>query len=226
MNIITCVLCVTFWYCVLTAGFCTNIIRPGIDKPSLALSVETPANYGVPEGLLSRVSTDFDGDQIPDLAFISGKESQSYLFLQLSSRPRLEWLDSTGSKFWLVLEGRDVNDDHLMDLVLTGISPSIPAAIYLGDGNGNFTSVDPWNFFGSSPLNHQSLTLPDSGTTDLAALTTDSPQHFDNSFLAFGTPFHRVCQAAFCEDLNRRWCFTTSQCSPRSPPAFPKKSTV
>jgi hypothetical protein len=197
-------------------GIPESRIRPGMSKTSWPSQVL--GHFVVSESPFSAVSVDFDGDQLPDLAYTSGNGAQSNLFIQLSSRPRIEWLGSAGSQLWLRVEGLDVNNDHLLDLVMIGVSRAIPAAVFLGDGKGNFKSVNPWNFFGTYPHNRQTITLPEDSKVDIAAIIPDQQEHFDHSFLEFRPPPVKTQRLALCEGRICCQGWLSPHCSPRSPP--------
>jgi hypothetical protein len=93
---------------------------------------------------------DFDGDHRPDLANVrTGAGSRGGV---------LYWIDfrlSTG--FWrtfgvtasaggLKLVSRDVNGDHLLDVVVTTFLTDEPVVVLLNDGRGNFTPREPSAF--------------------------------------------------------------------------------
>jgi hypothetical protein len=90
---------------------------------------------------------DFDGDFRPDLANIqSGTNifgSDNYwIQLQLSSagRQSIQLVAPAGG---LLIEARDVNGDHAVDLVLSTVWFRQPVAIFLNDGHGRFSRADP-----------------------------------------------------------------------------------
>ncbi len=96
---------------------------------------------------------DFDGDQHPDSASvqsgISSSGNSSYrIQLQLSAvgRQSIQLFAPAGG---LVVEARDVNGDHAVDLVLTTAWLRKPVAIFLNDGHGKFSRVEPSAFPGA-----------------------------------------------------------------------------
>jgi len=96
---------------------------------------------------------DFDGDSRPDLASIqvgqdtSGRSSY-WIQLQLSKlgRQSIQLFAPAGG---LVIEARDVNGDHAIDLVLATAWFRQPVAILLNDGHGRFSRVEPTAFPGA-----------------------------------------------------------------------------
>jgi hypothetical protein len=93
---------------------------------------------------------DFDGDLRPDLvgvqtgtAGFSG--TQYWIELQLSAAGR-QSIPVFARSGGIQVAARDVNGDHSLDLVLTTTWFSQPVAIFLNDGHGSFTRVDPGAF--------------------------------------------------------------------------------
>jgi len=90
---------------------------------------------------------DFDGDQKPDLATVqtgdsSQHESHYRICLQLSSGSQQSF-GVTAPMGGLQLAPLDVNDDHILDLVVSTTWLRQPVAILLNDGHGKFTLADP-----------------------------------------------------------------------------------
>jgi hypothetical protein len=89
---------------------------------------------------------DFDGDLRPDLASIqagtnnSGRTSyRIQLQLTSSGRQSIQLFAPAGG---LLIEARDVNGDHAIDLVLATAWLRQPVAIFLNDGHGNFSRAE------------------------------------------------------------------------------------
>lgn len=96
---------------------------------------------------------DFDGDHQPDSASVqsgtpsSGSSSyQIQLRLSAVGRQSIQLFAPAGG---LVVEARDVNGDHAVDLVLTTAWFRKPVAIFLNDGHGKFSRVEPSAFPGA-----------------------------------------------------------------------------
>jgi hypothetical protein len=96
---------------------------------------------------------DFDGDRRPDLASIQAGQNPSgtssyWIQLQLSAigRQSIRLVAPTGG---LLVEARDVNADHAVDLVLSTVWFRQPVAILLNDGHGSFSRVEPTAFPGA-----------------------------------------------------------------------------
>ena len=101
--------------------------------------------------------SDFDGDLNPDLASVQAGLTTSgstdyWIQLQLSTagRQSIRLVAPAGG---LLIEARDVNGDHAVDLILS-TSLKQPVAIFLNDGHGSFSRVAPSVFPGafSNPL--------------------------------------------------------------------------
>ncbi len=167
---------------------------------------------------LLAISDDFDGDHVPDLVYTSGNGGQSDLYIKLSSRSRIERLAYGGGKLWLKLEGFDINNDHFLDLVLTGISPAIPAAIFLGDGKGNFKRADSWNFVGARHRPRHNLSLPASSRIEVAAILSNCQEQFAHLWMKYQPPIRRANLLATGNGWVHFSCCPSSQSSPRSPP--------
>jgi hypothetical protein len=93
--------------------------------------------------------SDFDGDLNPDLASVQAGLTTSgstdyWIQLQLSAagRQSIRLVAPAGG---LVIEARDVNGDHAVDLILS-TSLKQPVAIFLNDGHGSFSRVAPSAF--------------------------------------------------------------------------------
>jgi len=96
---------------------------------------------------------DFDGDLRPDLASIQAGRSTSgtnsyWIQLQLSAVGQQSiQLDAPAGG--LLIEARDVNGDHAVDLVLATAWFRQPVAIFLNDGHGRFSRAEPTAFPGA-----------------------------------------------------------------------------
>src|SRR6202030_3311093 len=93
--------------------------------------------------------SDFDGDFRPDLASVQAGVTTSgstdyWIQLQLSAagRQSIRLVAPAGG---LLIEARDVNGDHAVDLILS-TSLRQPVAVFLNDGHGNFSRVAPSAF--------------------------------------------------------------------------------
>src|SRR5580704_15028876 len=93
---------------------------------------------------------DFDGDLRPDLAAVqigrsgvSGTNYQIQLQLSAAGRQTIPVVAPAGG---LLIAARDVNGDHALDLVVTAAWLSEPVAIFLNDGHGSFSRVNPGDY--------------------------------------------------------------------------------
>jgi hypothetical protein len=118
----------------------------GFAGPARAQSSDTPRSPVTSIGpSLQFAIADFDGDRRPDIAYVQAGQgaagNNSYCVdFRLSSRGR--------SCFWifapsggLIVEARDVNGDHAVDLVVSTAWFRQPVAVLLNDGHGTFTAA-------------------------------------------------------------------------------------
>ena len=91
--------------------------------------------------------SDFDGDLRPDLAVVQAGRSDPSLtdywvqfHLTAVGLHSIRVVAPTGG---LQIAARDVNGDHVPDLVLTTSWRKLPVAILLNDGHGSFSLADP-----------------------------------------------------------------------------------
>lgn len=111
----------------------------------------TTSGAGASAGLGSQFAiADFDGDLHPDVASIDSSitvagSAHYRIQLRLSSvGPQSIQLIAPGGG--LVIEARDVNGDHAVDLVLATAWRRQPVAIFLNDGHGTFSRAEPAEF--------------------------------------------------------------------------------
>jgi hypothetical protein len=120
-----------------------------VADPSAAGQVIRQAGVAVPGPGESFAIADFDGDQRPDFATIQGGRSsystEYWIELQFAgSAERSFRFDAPAGG--LLIEARDVNGDHAVDLVLATAWLKEPVAILLNDGHGGFSRVEPAAF--------------------------------------------------------------------------------
>lgn len=113
---------------------------------------------------------DFDGDLRPDLARVqaetNGSGTTSYriqLRLTSAGRQSIQLFAPAGG---LLIEARDVNGDHAIDLVLATAWFRQPVAIFLNDGHGNFSRAEPAAF-------PEAFTEPKTNSVSATNLTMD-----------------------------------------------------
>lgn len=123
---------------------------------------------------------DFDGDHRPDLAsvqsgIISSGTNSYRIQLQLSAvgRQSIQLFAPAGG---LVVEARDVNGDHAIDLVLTTAWLRRPVAIFLNDGHGKFSRAEPSAFPGA--FNRSNKGWASTSTQEAGAVSVP-PQSWD-----------------------------------------------
>lgn len=115
---------------------------------------------------LSFAIADFDGDRRPDVANVQAGDDASgagsyWIQLQLSGAGR-QSIQIDAPSGGLLIEARDVNGDHAIDLVLITAWFRQPVAVLLNDGHGKFSRAEPASFpgaFGSSSTNWRAATL-------------------------------------------------------------------
>ncbi len=96
------------------------------------------------------VIADLDGDVLPDFVSVrdelNGSENTNYwIQLQLSEAGR-QSIHLVGPAGGLSIQARDVNGDHVPDLLLATAWSKRPVAIFLNDGHGVFSRVAPDRF--------------------------------------------------------------------------------
>lgn len=117
-----------------------------------ASQIQAGAGASAEPGLPFAVA-DFDGDLRPDMADVRVGESASgtssyWIQLQLSGAGR-QFIQLIAPKGGLLIEARDVNGDHAIDLVLTTAWFGQPVAVLLNDGHGRFSRAEPASFPGA-----------------------------------------------------------------------------
>lgn len=135
-----------FWSCLFLAfargGLCANRVD-GLQHAPSAL-----AGPG-----LEFAIADFDGDHRPDLATLQTCRDCSaagsyWIQLQLSAAGP-QSIHVFGPPGGLVVEARDVNGDHAVDLVLFTAWSRQPVAVLLNNGHGSFSRAEPGAFLGA-----------------------------------------------------------------------------
>ena len=130
------------FFCLLfLAGLVADLAAGAADQSAPVSSVGPGLPFAV---------ADFDGDLRPDLAGVQVGQSDLsntdyWIQLQLSAAGRQTIL-VVAPAGGLQVSARDVNGDHALDLVLTAAWLREPIAIFLNDGHGSFSRVDPTTF--------------------------------------------------------------------------------
>jgi hypothetical protein len=97
--------------------------------------------------------SDFDGDLHPDMASIEAGpnvpgRTDYWIQLRLSASGE-QFIRVAGPAGGLQIEARDVNGDNAVDLVVATAWFRQPVAIFLNDGHGGFSRVEPTAFPGA-----------------------------------------------------------------------------
>ena len=104
---------------------------------------------------------DFDGDHHLDQASIQtgrGAEGDSTYWIQFQcSTAGRQFIRLVAPAGGLLMEARDVNGDHTVDLVFSTAWFRQPVAVLLNDGHGKFLRADPGAFPGAFRESHTSL---------------------------------------------------------------------
>jgi hypothetical protein len=94
---------------------------------------------------------DFDGDRRPDFVSVEGGQIGSsstryWIQFRLTASESLQSIQLVAPPGGLVIEARDVNGDHTVDLVLTTAWFKQAVAVFLNDGHGKFSRAEPSQF--------------------------------------------------------------------------------
>jgi hypothetical protein len=210
------------WVALLTIGLVAV-------SPSIARAAQAPisgAASGSAAPALPFAIADFDGDRRPDLASIqTGESTQSdaasdcsyWIQLRLSSSGRrlIRLVAPAGG---LLIEARDVNGDHAIDLVFATAWFRRPVAIFLNDGHGTFSRVAPAAFPSAFAAPRADWSAFAQQSVDAAGVAQDSRNAFSLRVASFAvgrshTGDALLSNAAFLPDFSR------SLRSARAPPA-------
>ena len=104
---------------------------------------------------------DFDGDLRPDLASVRSELESSgaadyWIDLRLTANRR-QSIQVVAPFGGLLIEARDVNGDHALDLVLSTRGHRESLTVLLNDGSGHFSKADPTSFPGAFSKSDTSL---------------------------------------------------------------------
>lgn len=124
------------------------------------------------------VIADFDGDVLPDFASVRGNLNGSgdvnyWIQLQLSEAGP-QSIHLVGPAGGLSIQARDVNGDHIPDLLLATEWSKRPVAILINDGHGNFSRVAPDEFPSAFTTANQNWSSVAHQVVDLFGLPTQS----------------------------------------------------
>jgi len=167
---------------------------------------------------------DFDGDHLPDLVTVqtgvtSASESRYWVHFRLSTGAQLSF-GVTGPRGGLQLAPRDVNGDHIPDLIVSTAIVNQPVAVFLNDGHGKFSLVDPAAFAPAIQDRETFLSLATGQWTDDVVGAPTRPLLGENGeWKAFSTA-KKVREAILLESV---LVLNTREHSPsfgRAPPNF------
>jgi hypothetical protein len=115
--------------------------------PGLARAADIQSARGSsPRPGLPLAIADLDGDHQPDFATVEARRSNSpttadyWIQVRFSASERRS-IHLVAPKGGLVIEARDVNGDHAVDLVLFTARLRRPVAILLNDRHGGFSKI-------------------------------------------------------------------------------------
>ena len=105
------------------------------------------AGDGLPAAIDTFAIDDFDGDLAPDIASVEPVSNASsginYIVrLQFGSGKRRS-ICLAAHRGGVRIVARDVNGDHIPDLIISSASTEEPYAVLINDGHGAFSTVDP-----------------------------------------------------------------------------------
>lgn len=121
---------------------------------------------------------DFDGDVRPDFASIDGDlngsgDANYWIQLQLSAAGH-QSIHLVAPAGGLSIQARDVNGDHIPDLLLATEWSKRPVAILLNDGHGDFLQVAPDAYPSAFTTANQSWSSAANELIDLFGLPSQS----------------------------------------------------
>ena len=121
---------------------------------------------------------DFDGDQRLDQASVqtgrsAAGDSDYWIQFQCSTAGR-QYIRLVAPAGGLLIEARDVNGDHTVDLVFTSAWFRQPVAVLLNDGHGRFLRAEPGAFPGAFRESHTSVIPATSAPADVVGLPPQS----------------------------------------------------
>lgn len=148
--------------------------------PHFVLAAESRGSMETSAGSRSTFAiADFDGDHHPDLASVQtdrggASDGDYWVRVRLSASGK-HFIRVVAPQGGLVVEARDVNGDHAVDLVLTTAWLGRPVAVLLNDGHGNFSLADPSDFPQAFTTPRSDLESGRALFSDLAAIPQESP---------------------------------------------------
>jgi hypothetical protein len=121
------------------------VARRASAQPNTESTTLAGAHPGLPYAV-----ADFDGDRQPDMATVEGGHATASVAdysirfsLSGSGSFSIPLIAPAGG---LSVEARDVNGDHVMDLIVATTWNRQPVAVFLNDGHGGFSHVEASKF--------------------------------------------------------------------------------
>src|SRR5438132_6829632 len=112
---------------------------PGGWRDSDTATISPTISREAQAGFLNHsVVSDFDSDNLPDLAIFKHGVSRGTIEIQLSSKPENPSLTITSEVFGTGVFAFDIDHDNNQDLIIQSDSLSEPFECWLNDGNGHF----------------------------------------------------------------------------------------
>jgi hypothetical protein len=148
------------WVCAFLIGSFAGLVFLGKAAPQVGL------NCFLEKGGLSAhfAIADLDGDQRPDLATVqvdryNARTTGYSIHLQFAGGAESS-ISITAPLGGLQISARDVNGDDFTDLVVMTALDSLPVAVLVNDGHGNFKVVMPETFSSPGSEAHGRLDSP------------------------------------------------------------------
>ncbi len=134
---------------------------------------------------------DFDGDRRPDFASVQAGQNRSsssdysiQIYLSEIGRQSIDIVAPVGG---LLIEARDVDGDHTIDLIVSATWRKQPVAIFLNDGHGTFSRAEVAAFPGAFSECQENLAPASNPATDALGISPQPgagicPEENDSAF--------------------------------------------
>jgi len=140
----------------------------------------------------SYVVSDFDEDGFIDEASVEGSSVRKSVGIRLSATGKKSFLHFNSARgIPGSLLALDLDNDGATDLVWTNPFHSTDVVVWLGDGNGKFSRVDPSRYTNGFVLGQSGINQPDESNQETAIDFESSPaleQPSGQKYLDHGTP--------------------------------------
>jgi hypothetical protein len=90
------------------------------------------------------VRSDFDGDHVPDIAVVRRHGEHYSLSIHFAGKSSKQFSAYFTSEPVIGITSMDVDGDRDRDIVLLGLNPALPAAVWMNDGPEAFRIEVPW----------------------------------------------------------------------------------